>query len=62
MFKPKLNIQSFLSLVQGLAATIPRGRRLGNLPGRVRQGSLNKICSICGHKNKKCTCEKKDNL
>lgn len=23
----------------------------------VRQGNLNKMCSSCGHKNKKCTCE-----
>lgn len=28
-------------------------------PKPIKQGNLNKICSGCGHKNKKCNCQNK---
>ena len=34
----------------------PRTFKAYTHPKLIKTGSLNKICSGCGHKNKKCTC------
>ena len=47
-----------LALMEGIiGASIPT-KKVKKSITPVRIGNLNKKCEVCGHKNKKCTCNK----
>jgi len=59
-----MDAPKMLAMMEGIiGATIPRKQKIVSakkMKHEVAVGQLNKKCKGCGHKNKKCTCNKGD--
>ena len=54
-----MNARTKLALMGAIiGGSIPQKPRKVSQIYFVKEGNLNKICAGCGHKNKKCSCNK----
>lgn len=48
---------AMLAQMMAIAGTVIQQKPKAVRSAHIKCGNLNKICSGCGHKNKKCTCQ-----